>query len=101
MNNTVAIWRHAKDINKLLHKKGRVLVWTKIYTPPEGFEQSGSYVVGLIQADSGQILPMQIVDCELHELHEGVEVIFVVRRLGDITKDGVITYGLKAKLYEK
>ena len=82
-------------MKELLGQKGKLLVWTKIYTGPEGFEQHGSYFVGLVKFSSGQVIPLQIADCEEEKLRIGLPVMAIVRRLGDVGKDDVISYGIK------
>jgi uncharacterized OB-fold protein len=97
MNNTVAIWRKTRQVHNLLGKKGKLVVWTKIYIAPEGFEQNVPYVVGLIKFEDGKTVPLQVVDCDEKTLQSGQEVVAVVRRLGDVQKQEVIQYGIKVQ----
>lgn len=100
MNNPVVLWRKTKIMHTLLGQKGKLLVWTKIYSAPEGFEQNGPYFVGLVKFKSGKVLPLQIVDCDEQSLRVGLPVIAIIRRLGDVGKEEVISYGIKVKPYE-
>ena len=67
-NNPVTIWRSHKKLGAYLNKIGRILVWTKIFVAPEGFEHQTPYLVGIIQFENGERLPLQIVDCEEKDL---------------------------------
>ena len=87
-----------------LGKKGKVLVWTKILVPPLGFEHQAPYLVGIVQFEDGQKLPVQIVDCEEKDLSAGrhglkpnqkIEV--VIRKIGKVKSEEVIEYGIKVK----
>lgn len=99
----VRIWRQHKQLHKYLNKKGRLIVWTKIYVAPSGFEHQVPYLVGIIQlnpsAGSGQVerIPLQIVDCEEEDLKPNQKVITVIRRIGKPKQDEVIEYGIKVK----
>ncbi len=97
MNSPVTIWRKNKQLHTLLNKSGQVVVWTKIHTPPIGFEHQTPYLVGIIEFEDKSRMPLEIVDCENTNLKPGQKVITVVRRIGKPTPDGVIEYGLKAK----
>lgn len=104
MNNSpVTIWRSHKQLNKYLGRIGRLLVWTKIFVAPSGFEHQVPYLVGIVDfgnpsTSSGQArLPLQIVDCEEKDLKINQKVKIVIRKIGKVKPDEVIEYGLKAK----
>ncbi len=104
MNTTpVTIWREHKKLHTYLNKTGRLLVWTKIFVAPEGFEHQTPYLVGIIQLD-GERLPLQIVDCHENDLPGGRQglkinqkVKLVIRKIAKVGSSDVIEYGLKAK----
>lgn len=111
MNSPVQIWRQHKKLNAYLNKVGRLMVWTKIFVAPSGFEHQVPYLVGIVdfgnpstgsvgslQASSGQVrLPLQIVDCEEENLNVNQKVQVVIRKIGKVKPDEVIEYGLKVK----
>lgn len=103
MNSPVTIWRYHKKLHKYLNKVGRLIVWTKIYAAPSGFEHQAPYLVGIVEFDpsinSGQVtrMPLQIVDCEEKDLRVNQKVITVVRRIGRTKSEDVIQYGIKVK----
>ncbi len=98
MNSPVKIWRKHKGLKFYLGKKGKVLVWTKILVPPLGFEHQAPYLVGIVQFEGGQKLPVQIVDCEEKDLKPNQKVEVVIRKIGKVKPEEVIEYGIKVKL---
>lgn len=103
MNSPVTVWRSHKKLSAYLNKVGKLLVWTKIFVAPGGFEHQVPYLVGIIQFDpstsSGQVerLPLQIVDCEEEYLKPNQKVITVIRKIGKAKSEDVIEYGIKVK----
>ena len=96
MNSPVQIWRQHKKLHTYLNKVGKLLVWTKIFVAPEGFEHQTPYLVGIV--DFGGIrMPLQIVDCEETDLKENLKVVTVVRKIGKVNSEDVIEYGIKVK----
>lgn len=97
MNSPVQIWRNHKKLHKYLGKEGKIIVWTKIYVAPSGFEHQVPYLAGIIELKDGQRIPLQIVDCEEEDLKPQKKVSLVIRKVGKVRQDEVISYGLKAK----
>ena len=96
MNSPVTIWRAHKNLHNYLNKIGRLLVWTKVFVPPVGFEHEAPYLVGII--DFGEYkLPLQIVDCNEGDLKPDQKVITVIRKIGRAKSEDVIEYGIKVK----
>lgn len=96
MNSPVTIWRQHKKLNAYLNKVGRLVVWTKIYVAPSGFEHQVPYLVGIVDFGTEK-LPLQIVDCEEKDLKPNQKVKIVIRKIGKVKPDDVIEYGLKVK----
>jgi scaffold protein (connect acetoacetyl-CoA thiolase and HMG-CoA synthase) len=96
MTNTVATWRRIKGLHKELGKSGKIVVWTKIYVAPEGFSQQVPYIVAIISFGKEK-RTLQLVDYEEDQLQLGQQVITVVRRIGSVGSEDIISYGLKAK----
>lgn len=97
MTNPAQIWREHKKLHTYLGKKGKLLVWTKISIPPLGFEHQVPYFVGIVKFDSGEKLPVQIVDCAEKDLKVNKLVEVVIRKIGKVKPDEVIEYGVKVK----
>lgn len=97
MNSPVQIWRNHKKLSPYLGKQGKLLVWTKIFVAPSGFEHQVPYLVGIIQFDDGIRMPLQIVDCMEEDLKVNQKVVTVIRKIGKAKSEDVIEYGIKVK----
>ena len=97
MSTPANIWRAHKNLASFLKKTGKIIVWTKIFVAPVGFEHQTPYLVGIIEFEDGQRLPLQIVDCEEKNLKINQKIKIVIRRIGKAKSEDVIEYGLKAK----
>lgn len=105
MSSPVTVWRHHKNIRNYLNKRGRVIVWTKVFIAPAGFEHEAPYFVAIVEFEDKKRIPLQIVDFEGDALPAGRQglkqnqkIVTVVRRLGKVKLDEVIEYGIKAKI---
>lgn len=96
MSSPVTIWRQHKQLHKYLNKVGKLLVWTKIFVAPTGFEHQTPYLVGIINFGDHK-MPLQIVDCEEQDLKVNQKVITVIRKIGKAKAEDVIEYGIKVK----
>lgn len=97
MNSPVKHWRDTKKINKHLSQKGKLLVWTKIFTAPSGFEYQAPYFAGIVELENGKRVPSQIVDCTEEDLKPNLKVISIIRRSRKPQAADVIEYGIKFK----
>lgn len=103
MNSPVTIWRQHKKLSAYLNKVGRLIVWTKIFVAPSGFEHQTPYLVGIVQFNglpggkAGEKMPLQIVDCVEEDLKVNMKVVTVIRKIGKAKTEDVIEYGVKVK----
>lgn len=104
MSSPVTVWRHHKNIRNYLGQTGKIIVWTKVFVAPAGFEHEAPYFVAIVELDpsagsglAGKRMPLQLVECEEKDLQPGRKIMTVVRRLGKVKLDEVIEYGIKAK----
>ncbi len=97
MISPVKIWRRQKEIRKVLGKKGKILTWTKIFTPGSDFKKYAPYPVVLVKLENKEKIYGQLVDCEEKNLKIGQEVISVLRKVRASSEEGVIAYGIKFK----
>lgn len=97
MISPVVTWRDTKKLKNYLNKKGKILVWTKIYVAPEVFEHQTPYFAGIVEFGDGEKRSLEIVDCNEEDLKEGLEVVTVVRKIGKVEKDEVVEYGIKVR----
>ncbi len=96
MSTPASIWRQHKKLHNYLNKVGKLLVWTKIFVAPEGFEHQTPYLVGIVQFEDEK-LPLQIVDCTEADLKINQKVKVVIRKIGKAKSEDVIEYGLKVR----
>ena len=96
MSTPASIWRQHKRLHTYLNKVGKLIVWTKIFVAPSGFEHQTPYLVGIVDFGSER-LPLQIVDCEEADLKTNMKVITVIRKIGKAKAEDVIEYGIKVK----
>lgn len=97
MNSPVTIWREHKQLHKYLDKQGKLLVWTKVFVAPSGFEHQAPYIAGIVQFEDKTKLPVQVVDCEEADLKPNQKVVVVIRKIGKVKPDETIEYGIKVK----
>ncbi len=96
MSTPAQIWRDHKKLNSYLNKVGELIVWTKIFVAPTGFEHQTPYLVGIVDFGD-QKMPLQIVDCSEEDLKVNQKVKIVIRKIGKAKAEDIIEYGLKAK----
>lgn len=97
MSSPVEIWRNHKKLKNYLNKTGRLLVWTKIFVAPSGFEHQTPYIVGIVEFTDKEKMPVEIVDCKEEDLKANQKVVVVIRKIGKVKSDEVIEYGVKVK----
>ncbi|WP_135603798.1 Zn-ribbon domain-containing OB-fold protein [Methanococcoides sp. NM1] len=73
---------------------GEIVTYTVIHTAAEGFEHQAPYVLGIVQLDEGPRFTSQIV-CKPGDVHIGMKVKPVFRKLGEGGDRGMIYYGTK------
>ncbi|SES75375.1 hypothetical protein SAMN04488587_0804 [Methanococcoides vulcani] len=73
---------------------GEIVTYTVIHTAAEGFEHQAPYVLGIVQLDEGPRFTSQIV-CKPEDVHIGMKVKPVFRKLGEGGDRGMIYYGTK------
>jgi uncharacterized OB-fold protein len=73
---------------------GEIISYTIIHTAAEGFENQAPYALAIIQLDEGPSLTSQIVGSS-ENIHIGMRVRSVFRKLGEDGDRGMIYYGTK------
>lgn len=96
MLSPVKIWRNQKHTALRLGKVGKVISWSHIRVPPDGFSQQAPYVVALVRLINNDCICAQVVDIK-KPIKTGSKVITILRRTIDVSQDGVISYGIKVK----
>lgn len=98
MSSPITIWRRNKDLHLELGKQGALVLWTKIYVAPTGFEHQTPYIVGIIQFENNDQKLLEIVDVPEESLKVGQKVEVVLRRVGKSKSEDIIEYGVKAEI---
>jgi len=84
-----------------LSGKGEVFTYTIIHVGPDDFEEQVPYPIAIIQLDEGPRITAQIVDCPVEDVHIGMKVESVFRKIQEDGSVGAIYYGYKfRKCYE-
>jgi len=98
MFSPVKIWRNQKKIASLLGKTGKIISWTYIRVPPEGFAHEAPYYVALVELSDKTRITAQVADCDDTEIRIGQPVMTVIRCVAQADPDSVIPYGIKVKI---
>ncbi|MBU1326595.1 OB-fold domain-containing protein [Patescibacteria group bacterium] len=97
MLSPVKIWRNQKKIAGLAGKTGRIISWTIVRVPPNGFADQAPYPVAVVELDGGKRIMAQLVDWEDRHVAFGQKVVTTIRRITQPNTEGVIPYGIKVK----
>ena len=80
-----------------IKKIGKLITWSEVTSPPEGFEKMKPYIVGIIEFENGERTTAQIIEVDIRSLRHGDKLIPVFRKYFEAGEDGIIHYGLKWK----
>jgi uncharacterized OB-fold protein len=98
MISPVKVWRRQKTIRELLGREGKVITWTKIFTPPPQFKHIAPYTIVFVRLTDGQNICAQLVDCmDDSALQEGQSVLVTLRKLRESVSDEVIPYTIACR----
>ena len=75
--------------------RGEVYSYSTVYHPPRGFEEFVPYTVALVRLDEGPMVTAQLTDVNAGDVHIGMPVEMVTRKVQGGGEDGVIVYGYK------
>ena len=76
---------------------GKIISFTKIHVPPEGFADQAPYVVAIAKLKNNRSCIAQLIDYDEKHLTIGQEIKTVLRKTRDPGDEGVIPYGIKFK----
>ena len=76
--------------------RGKVVAFTTVTQPPQGYEAQAPYVVALIELEEGPRLTAQLTDLGQEEPYVGMPVEMVTRKLRAVEGGrGILLYGYK------
>ena len=87
--------RKGKMVEHVFSGKGKIESYTVVYSPPEELEGQAPYALAIIKLDEGPMLTAQIVDVPFEEIHIGMPVKVLFRRISEDGDSGLIHYGYK------
>ncbi len=73
---------------------GEVLTYTIVHSAAKDYAKQTPYILAIIKLDEGPQLTSQVI-CLPENLHIGMKVKSVFRRLGEESEKGMIYYGTK------
>ena len=82
-------------MTKNLSGVGEVFSYSTMYNVPKGYEDQKPYSIALIQLDDGPLVTAQLTDVNNDDVHIGMRVEMVTRRLREDSSEGQIIYGYK------
>ncbi|HSX40552.1 MAG TPA: OB-fold domain-containing protein [Candidatus Saccharimonadales bacterium] len=91
----VKLWRGQKEFAKMLGKTGKIVTFTVVRIPPNGFSEQAPYPVVIVKFDDGKMTIGQLVDSEKKHLKSGQKVEAILRKMSVTDKEGVIPYAIK------
>lgn len=69
--------------------------FSTVYDAPEGYTEYQPYTLALIELDEGPLVTAQLTDVDAEDVHIGMPVEMVTRRIREEGKNGMIVYGYK------
>ncbi|GAB4569265.1 MAG: Zn-ribbon domain-containing OB-fold protein [Anaerolineae bacterium] len=78
-----------------LSGRGEVFSFSTMRNAPEGYEPYVPYTVALIKLEEGPMVTAQLTDVDPSEVHIGMPVEMVTRKLTEEGAEGQILYGYK------
>lgn len=74
---------------------GEIYSYTTVYEAPAGFAEYAPYTVALVKLEEGPVVTAQLTDIAKSDLHIGMKVEMVTRKLRTDGPEGMIIYGYK------
>jgi hypothetical protein len=75
--------------------QGEVYSFSTVHQAPAGFTGYKPYTVALIKLDEGPLVTAQLTDVDSEDVHVGMPVEMVTRKIKEEGDNGVIVYGYK------
>lgn len=75
--------------------RGEVYSYSTVYHPPRDYEEFAPYTVALIRLEEGPLVTAQLTDVNAEQVHIGMPVEMVTRKVQTSGEQGAIIYGYK------
>jgi uncharacterized protein len=80
---------------RTLSGRGEVYTFSTMYNVPRGYEGQAPYTIALVRLDDGPVVTAQLTDVDPADVHIGLRVEMVTRKLREDGDEGQIVYGFK------
>lgn len=87
--------RQVDGLRGPLSGRGEIYSFSTMYNAPQGFEDQKPYTIALIKLDEGPMVTAQLTDVDSADVHIGLRVEMVTRKLREEGDEGQIIYGYK------
>lgn len=87
--------RKGRMADEKLSGRGKILTFSIVYAPPEGYSLEIPYVLAIVELNEGPKLTAQIVDAKPENVNIGMPVEMAFRKLIEQNSHGLIHYGYK------
>ncbi len=75
--------------------RGEIYSYSTMYNAPVGYEEQKPYTVALVRLEEGPLVTSQLTDVDPEDVHIGLHVEMVTRKLREEGAEGQIIYGYK------
>ena len=86
---------HAGFDEQAMSGRGEIYSFSTMYNVPVGYEEQKPYTVALVRLEEGPLVTAQLTDIDSADVHIGLRVEMVTRRLREEGAEGQIIYGYK------
>ncbi len=93
--------RAGKMVDLKLCGRGKIVSFTTVHSPPEGYTLQAPYLLAIIRLEEGPMLTAQIVETDESKIRIGTPVEMVFRKLIDHGEENLISYGYKFRVAGK
>jgi uncharacterized OB-fold protein len=84
-----------QGVTRPLSGLGEVYSFSTMYNVPHGYEEQKPYTIALVRLEEGPMVTAQLTDVDNADVHIGLQVEMVTRKLREEGSEGQIIYGYK------
>jgi len=78
-----------------LPSHGKLLTFSVVRNPPRNFTYFAPFILGIVELDDGSRITTQITDVAINEIHIGMPLETVFRKIAEDGDTGIIQYAIK------
>ena len=84
-----------EGVTRTLSGRGELYSFSTMYNVTRGYEEQRPYTIAIVRLDDGPMVTAQLTDVDAADVHIGMRVEMVTRRLREDGDQGQIIYGFK------